>query len=354
MNSILVVDDDPFCLDLLQQELTDIGYQVRLADSGEVALGEIASVGIDLVLLDIMMPNMSGIDVLKTVRQTFSPADLPIIMVTAKDHSADIVESLSLGANDYVTKPIDLPVLLARVRTQLHLKHLAEIKDEFLQIAGHDLNAPLMTIVAGASLVNDSIKPGEMMTEDMHQVLSRILYRASDMERIISDFLDLHAIEDGRIRIDTIPTDLNGIASDAVESTRDYASTKGIELSLSLDPHLPLVKADGNRIKQVVHNFLSNAVKFCSTGQEVRLRTRMDNASAILEVSDSGPGLTEQDLGRVFVERGHLSSKPTGGERSFGLGLAISKRLIDLHGGEIGARNNPDGGATFWFGLPVT
>lgn len=352
--SILVVDDDPLSLDLLEQELTDVGYQVILADGGRAALEVLSVNRIDLVLLDIMMPAVGGLDVLKTVRQTRSAGELPIIMVTAKDHPVDIVESLSMGANDYVTKPIDLSVLLARIKTQLHLKQLAEIKDEFLQIASHDLNAPLMTIIAGASLLKESVPPGTVMTPEIDQVVSRILYRSSDMQRIISDFLDFHAIEDGKLRLDLRPVDLNAVGKDVTESARDYANSKGILISFELEPSLPRVMADENRVTQVVQNFLSNAVKFCSQKDRVVVRTRSENGSVVLEVSDSGPGLTNKDLQKVFTKHEHLSRQPTGGERSYGLGLAICQKLIDLHGGEIGVHNNPDGGSTFWFRLPAT
>lgn len=120
--TVLVVDDNELNRDMLSRRLKAKGYEVDVAEDGTVALGKIAGGGFEAVLLDVMMPGISGIDVLKTVRQKQSASDLPIIMATAKDHSEDIVEALQLGANDYVTKPLDFPVVLARLQTALSLK----------------------------------------------------------------------------------------------------------------------------------------------------------------------------------------------------------------------------------------
>src|SRR5881397_328956 len=127
--SLLVVDDNPMNRDMLARRLTRRGYTVTVAEDGYQALAMIEAQQFDLVLLDIMMPGISGLDVLKTLRQRYAVADLPVIMVTAKDESDDIVAALQLGANDYVTKPLDFPVVLARVQTQLSLRRaVAQIR----------------------------------------------------------------------------------------------------------------------------------------------------------------------------------------------------------------------------------
>jgi signal transduction histidine kinase len=353
MNDILVVDDDQLSLDLLSQELTDAGYETRLAGGGEDALDAVRTNGVDLVLLDIMMPRVSGIDVLREIRREHSIADLPVIMVTAKDHSADIVRSLSYGANDYVTKPIDIAVLLARVRTQLHLKRLSDMKDEFMKMATHDLNQPLMTIMTGSSLVLDTVPAGAAMPEEMRDVLSRILTRSEEMRRIIIDFLEFHAVEDGGIKLGKTPTSINDIIRTATEGSEHYYRIKGLSVDLLLDLNLPPVEVDTTRIQQVFQNLLHNAIKFSGEGGKITVATSFEDGRAVVELADSGPGLSEEEMRKVFDRPERLSPQSSGGEKSFGFGLAICRRLVDLHGGEIGVRNNEGPGATFWFRIPV-
>jgi len=355
MNDILVVDDDQLSLDLLDQELTDAGYKTRLAGGGEEALEQVrCSNGVDLVLLDIMMPRVSGIDVLREIRREHSIADLPVIMVTAKDHSADIVQSLSLGANDYITKPIDIAVLLARVRTQLHLKRLSDMKDEFMKIATHDLNQPLMTIMTGSSLILDSVPTGAPFVEEMRQILSRILARSEEMRRIITDFLEFHAVDDGGVRLDTTPTCLNDLIRTVVEGNSHYHRLKDLAVDVRTDPDLPPAEVDPARIQQVLQNLLHNAVKFSPRGGTIKVTTRFEDDQAVVEVKDSGPGLSSEEIQKVFSKPDRLKAAGMGDEKSFGFGLAISSKLVRLHGGEVGVRNNEKGtGATFWFRVPV-
>ncbi|HSP07248.1 MAG TPA: response regulator, partial [Acidobacteriota bacterium] len=345
--SILVVDDNEDNRDMLSRRLKRQGYRVAAAENGFQALEMVSAEKFDLVVLDIMMPGISGLEVLKMLRQTYSVADLPVIMATAKDQSEDVVIALGMGANDYVTKPLDFPVALARIQSQLALKRLSGLKDEFLRIASHDLKNPLTVVLGTVKMVQRHVPPGTLMTADSYDMLSKITKRALEIQRIIEDFLDFQALQDGQLNLVKAPTDLNEIARDACESNQEYAAGKEITLELDLATDLPLIDADAARLTQVVRNFTSNAVKFGTFGSSALVRTRKDDSFVRLEVTDSGPGLTEEDLKKTFRKYARLSNKPTGGEKSSGLGLAICKQMIDLHGGEIGVHNNPDKGATF-------
>jgi signal transduction histidine kinase len=174
------------------------------------------------------------------------------------------------------------------------------------------------------------------------------------MQRIIKDFLDFQAMEDGNFTLERYAINLNNIANNVIESNTSYATGKSITLHADLDPELPYVSADEARLMQVAQNLVGNAIKFCPAEAQVVVTTRLENGCVMLEVRDSGPGLKPEDMDKLFVKYARLNNKPTGGENSSGLGLAICKRMIELHGGKIGARNNPDRGATFWFSLPIT
>jgi two-component system, sensor histidine kinase and response regulator len=358
---VLVVDDIQMNRLLLCRQLEQAGYQVAQAGSGQEALelvgqrpaeGKRERGGFDLVLLDVMMPGMSGTEVLVELRRHFTPADLPVIMVTARDQTDDVVESLRLGANDYVTKPVDFAVLLARVGTQLRLRRLAEEKDEFLAIASHDLKNPLTVIMGCADLALMLMSRGASSPE-IPEMLQTIRKRAGGMQRTIEDYLDFQAMEDGRLTLGRSPSELGPIVAETIAGQLGYAREKGVEVVAEPEPALPAATFDPSRIAQVVENLVGNAIKFGRRGTRVRVTARAEGGALLVEVTDSGPGLTEKDLRRLFVKYARLSNKPTGGEKSSGLGLVICKRIVEAHGGEIGARNNEGEGATFWFRLPV-
>src|SRR5260221_12712187 len=174
---LLVVDDNEMNRDMLSRRLKREGYTLTMAEDGHQALEIIRTQKIDLVILDIMMPGISGFEMLPIIRETRSLVELPIIMATAKNQSEDIVEGLKLGANDYVTKPIDFPVLLARIQIHMKLKNLDQLKDEFLRIASHDLKNPLSTILMSAHIVRDKVTPGTPMPEQIYNMLSFIVRR---------------------------------------------------------------------------------------------------------------------------------------------------------------------------------
>ncbi|HVO43671.1 MAG TPA: response regulator [Aggregatilineales bacterium] len=350
---LLVADDNEMNRDMLSRRLAREGYRVAVAEDGEQTLALLENDQFDLVLLDVEMPGLSGFEVLQVIRRTYSLAELPVIMATAHDTRDDVVTGFKLGANDYVTKPIDFPVLLVRVQTQLQLKNLTRLKDQFLQIASHDLKNPLANVLTSAHLILQLYPTGATVTDELNNTVKLIVRQGKSMQRIISDFLDFRAIQDGQMRLDLQLICLNPMAYYVLEDNADYARSKGIEIQLALDDELPECMADEARLVQVMQNLVGNAIKFCREGAAIRLHTFAEADRVVLEVCDSGPGLTEADLTKVFTKYARLSNAPTGGEKSSGLGLAICKQIVEAQGGTIGVRNNPDQGATFWFSLPI-
>lgn len=350
---LLVVDDNENNRDMLSRRLRRQGFEVEVAESGHEALEKIENGRFELVLLDVMMPGMSGIEVLQAIRNSHSIEELPVIMATARSDSQDIIDALELKANDYVVKPIDFPVLLARVRTQLRLRHMAELKDDFLRIASHDLKGPIHAILSSASLLKSEVPPGVAMTEELFEFVELIRNRTRQMWGIIEDFLDFQAFDDGEIQLHRSPTRLNELVSRVVSRNGNYAAEKEIQIEMELAESLPELDLDPGRIEQVIENFVNNAIKFSYPGSKATIRTKAESDGGVeFEVQDGGPGLKEEDMSKLFMKYARLSNKPTGGEVSTGLGLAICKRLVDLHGGQLGARNSEPVGATFWFSLP--
>ena len=350
---LLVVDDNPQNRRLMQRRMSRAGYDVETVSGGAEALARVAEGGIDLVLLDVMMPRMSGIEVVERLRVHHRLHELPVIMVTALDRSADVVEALERGANDYVSKPVDYPVLFARVRTQLRVKRLGDLKDEFFRIATHDLRNPLTKILGGADVVLTLCDPAEPLPGEVFNLLGGILRGAQEMQTIIEDFLEFGAIDDESFRLQRRPLDLPSLLAQVVASARGAAEAKDITLVLQTDA-VPPVEADEDRARQVVNNLVSNAIKFSAAGATATLRCRAIDDAVRVEIDDEGPGFQPEDAEQVFEQYARLSARPTGGEPSAGLGLSICRRIVELHGGRIGfANRDPGPGATLWFELPL-
>jgi signal transduction histidine kinase len=372
--TVLVVDDAPENIAILSSLLRG-QYRTRVATNGADAL-EIASSNAerpDLILLDIRMPEMDGYEVCRRLKANESLRDIPVIFLSALNETVDKVKAFGVGGIDYVTKPFHAEEVQARVETHLkvrrlqvelekqnrtlqeyneQLRQLHALKDEFLGIASHDLKNPLTCIIGFAHLIDSLTPPGTIMTTETHSCAGRIMAQCRVMQKLIEDFLDFQAMEDGQIKLIRETIDLNELAHSALERNASYAAKKTITPHLDLEEALPLVNADKSRVNQVFDNYVSNAIKFSPPGQHVIVCTRRTEVGILVEVRDSGPGLTGEDMKKLFVKYAKLSNQPTGGEKSSGLGLAICKKVIELHGGQTGARNNPEGGATFWFELP--
>ena len=356
---IMVVDDNEMSRDFLSRRLAMEGYRTETAPDGRAALEMVNLDPPAAILLDIMMPGLSGLQVLQEIRKTHSLTNLPVILVSAKDRSEDVVEGLQLGANDYVTKPVDIVVLQARLETHLSIvrlvrerDRLTRMKDDFLRIASHDLRSPLSAIAGFAEHLLELVQEQSITPEEEHHLIGKIVTNASVMNRIILDFLDAQALEDGRLKLTRGPVSLADLVRDVVENQQPRATEKGLQIS-ALARSARKVDADEQRLRQVIQNLVDNACKFTPPEGAVEVRTRDDDAQVVVEVIDSGPGLAEEDFPKLFQRYAKLSARPTAGEKSSGLGLSICRQLVEAHGGTIGADNSEERGARFWFSLPA-
>ena len=350
---VLVVDDLEVNRNLMAKQLSRRGYDVLEADSGPSALKMIDLEKIDIVLLDIRMPGMDGLEVLRHIRKTHSALNLPVIMVTAENQTETTVEALQSGANDYLVKPIDVTAAVARIETQLDLSHMATIKDDIIRFASHDLKKPLIIMMDIAEVLKDEIQSGKPLPADTVEMMDVLIKTGHNMQEIIRGFLDQEVLRQGQEERNYQPLDLNTIMRASVVSNTEYADRKRIKLNHLLDPEIPMVAASEFRLLQILDNLIGNAIKYCPEGSIVKVVTRLEQNEVIAEIIDNGPGLQEGDFPKLFIKHAKLSNQPTGNETSSGVGLALCKQLIKLDNGSIGARNNPDAGTTFWISLPV-
>ncbi len=358
---ILVVDDQPANIQTVGTMLLAEGYDVMSATSAEQALQRLRARRPDLLLLDMMMPGTSGLDLCRVIAAKPSLADVPVIFLSAADEVGLITAAFDAGAVDYVTKPFRRRELLGRIRTHVALKaardemkRLAEEKDELLNLMAHDLKNGLAAIRMHAEFLARQT-PG--LPPEVRQSADTMAQEAGRLSDCIGDLLANQAAGPRSLRL--VPLDAAAIAREAVEAHRPLASAKN--QSLVFDDggtrSWPAV-ADSSALRQVLDNLLSNAIKFSPLGSPVWVElvpagSGSRSGGPGIRVRDAGPGFTQEDQQHVFRRFGRLSARPTGGESSTGLGLSIVKKLTERMGGAVELQTEPGAGTAFTIWLPA-
>jgi two-component system sensor histidine kinase/response regulator len=356
---ILAVDDEPRNL-LLVQRLLGSAYRVVCSPNGETALAILGQTRVDLVLLDIMMPEMDGYQVIRRMRQEMGLTDVPIILVSALMDAHDVATGLSAGANDYITKPFDVDVMLARVQTQVALKQMQderkavianleaaqEMRDRLLRIASHDLKGPLTNIVMLSAL----FRRFEAQVPEAVELMDALDESVESMRTVIEDFLDTAAMHARQIAIKLEAVSLDKVLHSLMTLYQPHAAKKDIHIEAA--DGTATIQADAARFQQALGNLISNAVKYSPLHTTVRVWSEANGETVTVAVADQGPGIPQAERSRLFTPFGKLSPRPTGGEHSTGLGLWIVKHLIQLQGGEVGVECPAEGGSVFWIRMP--
>lgn len=363
---ILAVDDDRVNLRILAGILGSEGYAITQASSGEQAIEKYAKDPPDLVLLDVMMPGIDGFETCRQLRRQHGDKCAPIIFITAKNESDDVVEGLGAGGADYLPKPFKPKEVLARIRSHMHNRILSEQreqlvaqlskanaeKNKFLGMAAHDLRNPLASIRGLAEFMRDgAVGP---LTKDQVELVETIHAASQQMLVLVNELLDVATIESGVLKIAPERCDLAALIAKSVALTNMEASRK--QTTVTLEPHglAPVLPLDSAKMRQVVENLLSNAVKYSPPGSTITIALLRDEPSGRpgFAVRDQGPGIPAEERHKLFQDFGRLSAQPTGGEKSTGLGLAICRKIVEAHGGSISAENLPSRGCEFRVLLP--
>jgi len=375
---ILVVDDNADMRAYLRRLLAD-DYQVVTTCDGAEALVQARRLEPDLVLTDIMMPVMSGYDLLRALRADEQLCRMPVILLTARAGTEARVESLEAGADDYVSKPFNEEELLARVKNQLRihrqerelqirtnqlqelysqlelanaeLREVSLRKSEFVSIVSHDLRTPLTAI----SVLVDNLLAGisGSLTDKQQGYLGRIRLNIDRMARMITDLLDLAKIEAGTMHFHSKPVVIGEIAEMVVENVQPMAQAKSLTLLLNTVDRELVVEGDPDKLAQVITNLIQNACKFTPMGGEVRLDISRDGPGfARVCVADSGCGIPPDEVPRVF-DKFYRGSSATGDARGAGLGLAIVKHFVELHQGRVWLESILQSGSRFYFTVPL-
>jgi two-component system sensor histidine kinase/response regulator len=353
---ILVVDDQPANIQVVGSVLGKLGHEIIPAADGPTALKRLTLRRPDLILLDLLMPEMDGCEVCRQVRENPDWKDIPVIFLSAAEDKDFIVRAFEAGGVDYITKPFHQAELVSRVRTQLVLKsardrlvQLAEDKDELIGILAHDLKSHLGGMQMSAQLLHDRISP--QTDERTRQLADNIFRTSSQVLKFVKEFL-ANTAADHHITIKPARVNVSDAAAAAVQQHREAARRKGLEIHFAPAVADSSAWADARALDQVLDNLLSNAVKFSPPGKRIFVSVHSANPQVECTIRDEGPGFKPEDKARMFRRYVRLSARPTGGEPSTGLGLSIVWKLVRAMKGEV-MSDNSSPGATFTVRLPV-
>lgn len=353
---VLVVDDQPANIQVVGNVLGKLGYEIVPAADGASALKRMALRQPDLILLDVIMPGMSGFEVCRQIRENPAWKDIPVIFVSAADDKDLVVRAFNDGGVDYVTKPFNHAELVSRVKTHLMLKaardqlyQLAEDKDELMGILAHDLKNHLSGMQLSAQLLKDRI---DSQTDAKTVRLVDNMYRSTgQLLSFVKEFLANASVDHGseltRQRVNFAET-----ITEAVQEYQEAAARKNLRLNLFLPDTETIIYGDTMALNQVLDNLISNAVKFSFPDKEINITVRCVEECIECTIQDQGPGFTPEDKQKMFRRYGRLSARPTGGEPSTGLGLSIVKKLVQEMGGDVACESQVGAGATFTLRLP--
>lgn len=370
-DSILIVDDNPNNLQVVGTILSQHNYKIAIANNGEKAIQIANKRNIDLILLDIMMPGMSGFDVIKVLKEQEATKDIPVIFLSAKNEVEDIVLGFSLGGVDYITKPFKKEEVLVRIQQQIYLKKaretilrqnedlvkLNQVKNEFLNIAAHDLKNPVSGIRGLADVMLEQI---DELDRDTILEFARIIKNTSNnMFQIIIDLLDINMIEEGKFAVNLTKFNFSDLLQTKVDFNQTYASKKNIQIHYRHPLDDIFVTCDRMILGQIFDNLISNAIKFSPFDKHIWVKTvkYLDEEKQIeyvrFSVKDEGPGIPANELPLLFSKFGKLTPRPTNDEASTGLGLSIVKKLIEILGGKVWCESEENVGTNFFVELPV-
>jgi signal transduction histidine kinase len=410
MTEVLIVEDGDAHAEALRSTLEGEGFLVRLASDGMTALSLLRDHSFDLIVSDVHLPRMDGIELCARVKTAPSTRETPVILLTSRGDPLSVVQGLEVGADNFLTKPFEPAQLLERVRNLLQnrsrgvlrehsvdvtfrgrrfviqadkeqllelltsafdelarsehelrasseelaqAKQRAELegryKSQFLAHMSHEFRTPLNAIIGFSELLSEE-SMGELNARQK-EFVGYVLQGGRHLLTLINDVLDLSRVDAGRLQLSCDWLAPEQLIADVHQMIKPLAEKQEVELRLSQSEELPAIYADAARVKQILYNLLSNGIKFNQPRGRVSLDVSTDHETISWCVSDTGVGIRKEDLARLFRDFERIEQrgpKPDG----TGLGLALTKRLVELHGGTIQVESLPGKGSTFTVRMP--
>jgi len=375
--SILVVEDEAGTRTTLCGILEDAGYKIRQLEKGAEALESIRSNSFNVVITDIRLPDIGGMEILELARE-INP-EVAVIMMTGYASVETAVEAVNQGAYAYFVKPVNpdeiktaISNALKQQRLSLENKRLVEslqrsnkllveaneelqratqAKSEFLANVSHELRTPLNVIIGFSQLIIDGV-PGKI-NQEQRQCLSDILTSSEQLLDLINDVLDLSKVESGKMGLRLTDTVLADVIEWVAGTMAPVFTSKKQILDVEVEEGLPPVRADEGRIKQVLFNLLSNSNKFTADSGKIKVEAVRDGDWTQVSVIDNGVGIKEEDQERIF-EPFYRVDSPAAREGGTGLGLSLTRQIVEKHGGRLWVESQYGKGSKFAFILPLS
>ncbi|PTY00114.1 hybrid sensor histidine kinase/response regulator [Opitutus sp. ER46] len=353
--SILVVDDTPANLQLLDGMLKECGYRVRPVTNGAHALRAVRTEPPDLVLLDVTMPEMNGYDVCRQLKADPATADIPVLFISALSETEDKLRAFEAGGVDYVSKPFQFAEVAARVKTHLQLRrqqrelqesllrerNLERLRDQLTHLIVHDMRSPLLALKLTMDVLQPSAPP-----EDA-ELVAGAKAEIEGLVEMVAQLLDVAKMESGTLQPLLTPVNLPELAQSVLAGLKPLVRETEVRFEA---PATLTVQADRELIRRVLLNLMTNALKLARRGH-VAIRLIPTEGGARIEVQDDGPGIAPELHTVIFEKFGQVEREHA--KYGTALGLAFAKMAVEAHYGTIGVTSAEGQGSTFWFTLPA-
>jgi CheY-like chemotaxis protein len=333
--TILIVDDNPNNVQLLNAVMTMRGFDVLVAKNGLQAIETVKSALPDLILLDIMMPEMDGFEACQKLKECPSTKNIPIIFLTAKSHIDDIMKGFELGAVDYITKPFSSNELVARVEIHLKLKLSQEtvIRQrnelrEMIQILCHDLSNPLGAVISSFELA-------EYDPDYLNQNKRMILDYVRRQYEIIGLVRELRSIAEEKAVFSLIPVDVAKAIYESIQTLQYQLDRKNIRVVMTLEEDTHVLAEKVSLVNSVLNNLLTNAIKFSYPGSIITMTCERKNGNVVITIMDKGIGIPDNLLDKIYAIDRRNTRFGTMGEKGTGFGIPLVKKFVSEYGGSI-------------------
>jgi signal transduction histidine kinase len=346
---ILIIDDEPDNFDVIEALLDSEGYELTYVANGKQALELLPAFQPDVILLDVMMPQMNGLQFCQKFKSNHEWKHIPVIMVTALSSKEDLSECIAAGADDFISKPVNGTELRSRVKSMLRIKQQYDSLQEAIQLREdlsnmivHDLRNPLTSIILSAEM----IRVGKLSLERQVQKSNQIIAAGQQLQSMIDSLLLMAKLDSGKLVLQPSDVDICELCYLAVSDIQPVVNHKNLEIVTHFPTTSQSINLDRNLFRRVIDNLLSNAIKFTRPDTKIILQIEYPAPKKVkIQVIDSGPGVKEELREAIFNKFEIGTFKQAASQ--IGLGLAFCKMTVEAHGGKIKVESNRPQGAIF-------
>lgn len=354
---ILIIDDNPMNLLLTSKILEGFGFRTKTAESGLEGIECMEMEVPTLILLDISMPDMDGYEVCQEIKKNTKWIDIPIIFLTANTLTEDLIKGFEMGGVDYITKPFKSEELFVRVKTHLELYEsrneilkMNRQRDKLYSIIAHDIRSPL----SGIMQTIDAIEQGyfDPTSDDFKEIIHHLKERTRETSTLLTSLLQWSRVKSDKFEMQPSETNVYVVVSSCLQLLDANASNKHINIHFDSDENA-VAWCDEVSIHTVIRNLISNAIKFTNANGSIWIRTKRSECTLRIEIVDSGVGMTEDTIKKIFEKNEHHTTSGTDNEQGTGLGLMIVKEFVEKNNGKILVESVIGHGSTFVIELPT-